>query len=94
MSAPDLGRIVRYTLDGMDAMVINRRRTASESIRVLAGDQRPAIIVGLVQTERRGLLVNLRVMLDGTDDYWATMVNETEDENGKPGHWHWPKRTS
>ena len=30
---------------------------------------------------------NLKVMLDGTDEYWATSVNM--DEAKSNGSWHW-----
>lgn len=34
--------------------------------------------------------VNLKVLLDGSDSYWAT--SRHEDPGGTPGTWHWPKR--
>lgn len=34
--------------------------------------------------------VNLKVLLDGNDDHWAT--SRHEDANKTPGTWHWPAR--
>lgn len=110
---PTIGRIVLFTVNDVQAQVINARRTDSGSIRdrlldekwpagaqahignkVSAGDQFPAMIVRVwPDTEGpTGLpLVNLRVNLDGTDDYWATSVAE-DHQPGVPGTWCWPVR--
>ena len=36
--------------------------------------------------------VNLQVLLDGNDHYWATSRTEADDSGGAPGRWHWPPR--
>lgn len=53
-----------------------------------AGDVFPAVIVRAWGTSP-GSSVNLKVLLDGSDDYWAT----SRTEGDGPGHWHWPERT-
>ena len=62
--------------------------------RVFEGDERPAMVV---QSFIDGLtgedLVNLRVMLDGTDEYWARNVKASPVVSGLPGFWHWPVRS-
>ncbi|MBT8161000.1 MULTISPECIES: hypothetical protein [Arthrobacter] len=98
---PSIGRIVHYTLTESDAARINKRREdfmafvkaskeypsdgyqAHVGNAVRAGDVYPAIIVRVWATS-----VNLRVILDGTDDFWATSISEGEGER----HWSWPPR--
>lgn len=106
MSTPTQGRIVIYTLSADDAAAINRRRTTGQSIAeriagdkwpigaqahigaaVVAGDTLPAIVVKV----RLDGLLQLRVFLDGTDDFWAEQVDEAAQ--GTPGTWAWPTRT-
>jgi transcriptional regulator len=52
---------------------------------VRAGEQYPAIIVRVFEAAKAA---NLRVWLDGNDDYWACSVGE--GEGGR--HWNWPPR--
>lgn len=49
-----------------------------------AGDTYPAVVVRTFG----GPAANLKVMLDGTDDYWAT----SRSEGDQPGNWTWPPR--
>jgi hypothetical protein len=49
----------------------------------------PAIVTRVVdEPDGRGPeRVNLKVMLDGSDNYWVT--NVSFDSNKQPGTWHW-----
>jgi hypothetical protein len=51
--------------------------------RAEAGQVYPAIVVRCFNPS-----VNLQVILDGTDTYWATSRVEGDDE----GYWAWPPR--
>lgn len=53
---------------------------------VCAGDVYPAIVVRVF--DGAGSTANLKVLLDGSDDYWATSCSE----GGSPGFWSWPPR--
>ena len=96
------GRIVYFVFDGQGADEVNRRRTTGASIadRITAsawpvgaqahigspvrhGDVLPAMVVRVHDHHS----VNLRVMLDGTDVYWATSV--AFDPAKRPRSWHW-----
>ncbi len=51
---------------------------------VQAGDVCPAMVLRVWN----GLgCSNLKVMLDGSDEYWATSVSYDEDK--RDGSWHW-----
>ena len=52
---------------------------------VRAGEQFPATIVRVFEAAKSA---NLRVWLDGNDDFWACSVGE--GEGGR--HWNWPPR--
>lgn len=97
---PSIGRIVHYTLSNQDAQAINKRRADFYHHRGTAGyadtgyiahygnearegDVYPAVIVRVWDSSQ-----NLKVLLDGSDDYWAT--SRTEGEG--PNHWSWPPR--
>jgi hypothetical protein len=56
------------------------------------GNQFPAVVVRTWDNDPN--LVNLRVMLDGTDDFWATsrVQEDPAGPHGQPGTWHWPTR--
>lgn len=81
---PTIGRIVHYTLSQIDANLIHSRRTSRGVAynTVNAGDVYPALIVRTFG----GHAVNLQVMLDGEDTYWACsrMLGDG------PGTWAWP----
>lgn len=102
---PTLGRIVLLVLTASQAAEINRRRTTGSEIHhkleagtwpagaqahignvVNAGDTYPAIVVRCWTDD----MVNLQVLLDGNDTYWATSVHESHQPNA--GFWHWPPR--
>lgn len=65
-----------YPSDGYQAHVGNEVRE---------GDQFPATFVRIFEAAKSA---NLRVWLDGTDDFWACSVSE--GEGGR--HWNWPPR--
>lgn len=57
--------------------------------QVREGDVFPAVIVRVwPHPDPTHTSTNLKVLLDGADDYWAT--SRTEGEG--PGHWSWPPR--
>jgi len=107
---PSLGRIVHYRLTAEDASEIDRRRTTRGSISERIKEERwplgaqahlgnpvgegqvcPAIIVAVWSDT----CVNLRVMLDGTDEFWALSRNPVSmDDSDIPGRWFWPVRES
>lgn len=85
-----IGRIVIYTLDATDAESINKRRAEHHPIldgnRAAPGDECPAVVV-----QDWGECANLKVLLDGNDDYWATSRHGAETPT--QGCWHWPVRS-
>lgn len=101
---PTLGRIVLYRLTGDDAEAINRRRADAEGRMTAIREERtgyqvhvgnlahggqvyPAVVVRMVDGAPA---VNLRVLLDGSDTYWATSRAEGDER----GQWSWPPRVS
>ena len=52
--------------------------------RVREGDVYPAVVVRVFDPD----LVNLQVLLDGTDTYWAT----SRRHGDASGEWSWPER--
>ena len=52
------------------------------------GDVYPAVVVRVFSYYGESLVVNLKVLLDGNDDYWAT----SRAEGDEPGFWAWPAR--
>ncbi|MEV7684454.1 hypothetical protein [Streptomyces bungoensis] len=99
MPQPTPGRTVLYRVTESDASDINRRRKDIHESRsadsrtgfvghvgnhVTAGDTFPAVIVRV--WNETTVTCNLRVLLDGTDVYWAT----SRAEGTEPGTWAWP----
>jgi len=99
---PTIGRVVHYTLTDADAQQINRRRSDYQRARglgewpangaqahvgnsVAAGDAFPAIIVRVWGNDEAAL-VNLHVVLDGSDTYWAASRKQGNDR----GEWRFP----
>lgn len=95
---PTIGRIVIYKLSREDSNAINRRRGhAAEHMNnhrmnqtgvmvhvgntTSMGEEYPATIVRVWDDGK----INLKVHLDGSDDYWATS-RECGDGDGQ---WHW-----
>jgi hypothetical protein len=108
MIIPTLGRIVYFTLAGYQAEQINKRRAdAARCVdyhrwksngaqthvgnQVAAGQIVPAMVVA-VWGDTAKAAVNLKLMLDGADDYWVTSTS-VEDERDDGGHtegrYHW-----
>ena len=102
---PTLCRLVLYRLNEADVNAINRRRNdAAYNLdkirnekpgyqvhvgnRVQVGETYPAVVVRR-NGDTPGSSINLSVLLDGTDTYWATSRGEG-DENGQ---WSWPARS-
>lgn len=87
---PSVGRIVHYTLNQQDADEINRRRThrvTRTGNDAREGDVYPALIVRIFG-ETPESAVNLQVLLDGSDSFWAT----SRTLGDGPFHWAWPER--
>lgn len=103
MTFPSIGRIVRYELTTVDAEQINRRRTNSQAIKdapegywpegaqahigidVTKGDELAMIITRVCEEHTN--CVNGKVLLDGTDTFWA----QHRMEGHEPGGWTWPE---
>ncbi|MFJ1539302.1 hypothetical protein ACIODS_12235 [Micromonospora chalcea] len=85
---PTVGRVVVYTLSGLDVYAIQQRRNATgcEGNSVYEGMSFPALVV----RSDGGVHINLRVFLDGDDIYWA--CSRVEGKPGEPGCWAWPVR--
>lgn len=100
---PTVGRVVLYSLTENDAIQINqRRRDAVQKYHmhqwqrngtqlhqgndVNAGDVCAADIVRVFGSTPEAM-VNLKVKLDGNDDYWATSRKVSDEP--KPGYYHW-----
>lgn len=81
------GRIVYYVVSEGAAEEIKLRRTkqAQGGNAVAAGDICPAMVMR-VWADATGCS-NLKVMLDGPDEHWATSVSYEEDK--RAGSWHW-----
>lgn len=98
---PSLGRVVHFTVSQEDADKINKRRedfakhyrkhpsieptgyVAHYGNQVRSGDVFAATIVRVFPTA-----INLQVLLDGNDTYWATSVPEGEGLHT----WTWPPK--
>lgn len=104
MQTPSIGRIVIYTCSREDAEQINRRRADARdrmdwhrAIKSGAqvhvgnaaeeGSRYPAVVVACWGNTPQAA-VNLKVLLDGTDDFWATSVCVGEG----PRTFAWPVR--
>lgn len=85
MLEPDLGKIVRYTLTGADAVKVNKRRERNGLDPVEAGQVLPMMIVRV----RSETAVDGKVLLDGDDSLWLTNIEL--DDDATPGHWFWPE---
>lgn len=94
MADPTIARMVLYTLSEVDASLITGRRNHYSAggnpipaNQARAGDTYPAVVVRTFG----GAAVNLKVLLDGDDTYWACSRNQ-HDEPGVPSTWAWPER--
>lgn len=88
------GRIVYFVVDGESAARINHGRDDPAGRppglqaqvvgnRVAAGDVVPAMVTRVWG----GDVVNLKVMLDGDDTYWATSIRFSEAKEYGTFHW-------
>ena len=89
MGAPTPGRIVHYTLSKGDAEYIGSRRSfglhgGAYANYVAEGQVYPAVVVRVF--DEATTTCNLKVLLDGYDEYWAT----SRQEGDRPGSWAWP----
>jgi hypothetical protein len=87
---PTVGRIVHYRLSESDVQSIKFARSAAGGMYpqgnpVAPGDTYPAVVVRTFG----GPNVNLQVLLDGPDSFWAT----SRPEGDGPGTWCWPPRS-
>lgn len=107
---PSIGRIVHYTLSEFDPAVIDQQSPEivdGQRVRngVRAGDVYPAVVVAVFDAASG--CANLRVLLDGRADYWATSrcwdnpeaiatrFSPSPNHDGpgyQGGTWHWPER--
>src|SRR5216110_3234321 len=79
------GRIVYFVVDAATAEAIAQQRFGVVyGNDVDAGDIVPALIVKVWS----GVCVNLKLLLDGPDTYWATSVEYSADP-ATPRSWHW-----
>lgn len=85
-AGPTLGRIVHYTLGPADVNAINGSPATglARGNSVRAGQVLPAVVVAAFG----GSTVNLKVLLDGYENYWATSRVEGVGEY----KWAWPPR--
>lgn len=88
---PTIGRIVLYRVSSDDAAAISaqRERLGMRGNPIAEGEEVPAVIVRVFENEFGPGIpgCNLKLMLDGEDDYWATSRREGVERNT----WHWPK---
>lgn len=111
MKIPAVGDRVLYTLGPGDVTLINEQSPAVVDGKLVRnsvdeGDVYPADVIRVWSTESG--CANLRVLLDGRAEYWATSrawdnpevdwtprYSPTPDHEG-PGYaggtWHWPER--
>lgn len=82
---PTLGCIVQYVLNEGDVAAIDQLHPDKSKYNpVRSGQTLPAIVVATFG----GTTVNLRVLLDGYGEYWAT----SRQEGDGPFYWAWPER--
>lgn len=101
VTAPSIGRIVHYMLSSDDVEQIRAKRLEwatryghnldAVTNQVSIGDIFPAIVVRVWEPDSPDSAINLRVMLDGCDDFWAT--SRVRGRAGDPGRWSWPAMT-
>jgi hypothetical protein len=103
MEGLTVGRMVHFVASESDCIQINRRRKDALDVRlrvvnntwpmgaqahvgnsVEPGQHLAAVIVYVWNDSG---LVNLKVLLDGNDDFWATSISFAESPS--PHNWHW-----
>jgi len=80
------GRVVYFVFDETSAHSVAEERAAfgDKGNQVKAGDIYPAMVVRTWGNDN----INLKVMLDGPDTFWATSVGFNADRK-TPRSWHW-----
>lgn len=87
---PTIGRIVIYKLSEEDAATIQIRRVEGTQASMAlanhahAGQEFPAMVVR-TWGDQPDSRVNLKVFLDGADNFWAT----SRVVGDRPGEYHW-----
>lgn len=84
---PTVGRIVHYRLTWDDAAQIAATRAGAAGNPPSEGDVCAAIVVSTWGPTTNSA-INLQVLLDGPDSYWAPSRNVGD----VPGTWSWPPR--
>lgn len=79
------GRIVYFVFDAHAAQEVAQQRVGYAFNTVSEGDISPAMVVRTWNSPSDN--VNLKVMLDGQDTYWARRIQY--DATKMPGTWHW-----
>ena len=86
---PTVGRIVLYTISTQDVASIRDQRARAGTYQgndVYAGDVYPAMVIR-AWGNKPDSYVNLKVMLDGYDTYWAT--SRKAGAEADQGFYHW-----
>ena len=85
MIKPTVGRIVLYCMAqwDIDALTKQRAQTGGSFNSVNVGDVLPGVVVNVFGHD----CINIKVFMDGTDDYWATSRSVSEEP--EPGKFHW-----
>ena len=91
------GRIVYFVFDEPCANEVNRRRAREDDVNpwpqaaqrhigssVHEGDIVPAMVT---RVHNESGICNLKVMLDGSDTFWATSVEFQKDKRSRSWHW-------
>lgn len=81
---PTIGRIVHYRLSEDDAKAINALPMPGNTVK--AGDLVAAIVVRVWSAST----CNLRLVLDGDGEYWATSCSVGDEQR----QWNWPQHIS
>ncbi|WP_329214778.1 hypothetical protein OG352_05140 [Streptomyces sp. NBC_01485] len=89
MPQPTVGRTVLYQLSDDDARHITQQRATNgiSGNAAAEGQVFPAVVVRIFPGNPHDV-VNLKVLLDGPDIFWATSRHEGDE----PGTWAWPER--
>lgn len=94
-----VGRVVHYCMSETDCADVKHQRllngqTSNDGTvgnEPHPGSVYPAIVVAVWSATG----ANLKVLLDGPDEYWATsrLLDESVGDEPMQGSWRWPTRT-